>query len=80
MHFAELTYGGYDPAFEERVGFWGAFYKLEVSYCIPLHNQSVILIKMKGHKGAFTKKINSLEKKLKQFKGQAKEFNIWKNK
>ena len=79
-HFAELTYRGYDPAFEELVGFWGDFYKLSVEYHIPLFNESTIHIKMKGHKGTFTRKLNLLEKKLKRFKGKAKDFNVWRSK
>lgn len=80
-HRAELIYRGFDPAFEELVGFWGAFYKLDVKYTNPVLNESGIVIEMKGHKATFTKRLNQLTKAIrsKKIRGKRKEFTVWRD-
>ena len=80
-HRAELIYRGFDPAFEELVGFWGGFYKLDIKYTTPVFNESGIVIEMKGHKVTFTKRLNRLVKTIrsKKIRGKQKEFTVWRD-
>lgn len=77
---AELIYRGFDPTFEELVGFWGAFYKLKIEYTVPLCNDSTIHVRLKGHKATFTKRLNQLVKTIraKRIRGKRKDFTIWR--
>lgn len=81
---AELVYRGFDPAFEELVGFWGTFYKLKIKYSLPIWKgeviENAISVESTGHKGTLTKRLNRLVKTIraKKVRGKRKEFTIWR--
>lgn len=81
IHYAEIVYTGFDPAFEDLIILGAEKNKLNL-LSITLTSvivQSIILIQGKCSKRTFQTRLSKLEADARQYKrsGKPKEFNIW---